>query len=79
MYYLAATDQSIKNHLFKAELLKIGLERYAQSNQTVDLAILALGNQSSQRVQSYSMLLYEYKYSCYQYILAILPFIKYEY
>ncbi|MDR2537338.1 MAG: hypothetical protein LBC46_03425, partial [Treponema sp.] len=44
MYYLTVTDESIKNRLFKAELLKIGIEQYAQTNEMVEQSIMTLGN-----------------------------------
>lgn len=44
MYYLTVTDATIKDRLFKAELLKIGIEKYAQANDMVEQAIIILHN-----------------------------------
>lgn len=93
MYYLTVTDKSIKDRLFKAELLRIGIEQYAQTNETVEQSIMTLNNnvqefidkkvnQNSPSQRSpivYEQLWYQSSQSRYRYIQRILPFIRYDY
>ncbi|MDR2150057.1 MAG: hypothetical protein LBO67_04435 [Spirochaetaceae bacterium] len=89
MYYLTVTDKTIKNNLFKAELLKIGIEKYAQSNDTLALTLITLAKtvqrlkspaqSEAQAEQSLTALVQVYHQSQYLFIQNLLPFLHSDY
>jgi hypothetical protein len=75
MYYLAVSDTSIKNNRFKAELLKSGIEHYAQRNDALALALI-IGAETVKRLKSPVQWYYQ---SRYLFIQSLPPFLQYDY